>query len=103
MPSDMPVRSASSSCEAGCRPPARPAEPWPKAGTKLPSGNLTVGTPGCALALAPLPLAAIAARPNCLRVRLIIVDLQYRPPSLTLWSASSSPTFTRRFIWSSRR
>jgi hypothetical protein len=79
MPSDMPVRSASSSCEAGRRPPARPAEPWPRAGTKLSSGNLTVGTPGCALALAPPTLAAIAGRPNCLRV--IIVDLQYRPPS----------------------
>src|SRR5260370_19161439 len=91
MRGNMPGRSASPPWEAGCRPPARPAEPWPRAGTKLPSGNLTVGAPGCALALAPPTLAAIAARPNCLRMRLIIVDLQYRPPSLTLRRASSSP------------
>jgi hypothetical protein len=38
----MPVRSASSSAALGCLPFPRPAEPWPNAGTALPSRNVTV-------------------------------------------------------------
>ena len=42
MPSDSPVRSASSSIVSGCLPCARCQVPWPNAGTTLPSPNVTV-------------------------------------------------------------
>src|SRR6516162_1513767 len=42
MPSERPVRSASSSSAAGCFPCPRCQEPWPNAGTTAPVGNFTV-------------------------------------------------------------
>jgi hypothetical protein len=42
IPSERPVRNASSSSAAGCLPCPRPAEPWPIAGTMVPSRNVTV-------------------------------------------------------------
>src|ERR1700730_8270004 len=42
IPSEMPVRRASPSPALGCLPFPRPAEPWPNAGTALPSRNVTV-------------------------------------------------------------
>src|SRR3974390_3082940 len=45
MPREIPVRSACSSSASGCLPFARPAEPWPNAGTTVPSGSFTVLPP----------------------------------------------------------
>src|SRR6516165_1887817 len=42
IPRESPVRSASSSTAAGCLPSPRCQEPWPIAGTTVPSRNLTV-------------------------------------------------------------
>ena len=53
MPSERPVRSASSSSAAGCLPCPRCQEPWPNAGTTAPVGNFTVR-------LAPLEAAPLA-------------------------------------------
>src|SRR5215472_12807326 len=59
IPSERPVRSASSSAASGCLPCARFAEPWPSAGTTVPLGNFTVGVaaradaPGSATIIVP--------------------------------------------------
>src|SRR5215469_6949865 len=53
MPSERPVRNASSSSAAGCLPCPRRAEPWPNAGTTAPVGNFTVR-------LAPLEAVPVA-------------------------------------------
>src|SRR6516162_2481522 len=42
---EIPVRSACSSSAWGCLPFASPAEPWPNAGTTVPSGSFTVLPP----------------------------------------------------------
>ena len=42
IPNEIPVRSASSSKVPGCLPSPRCQDPWPNAGTMVPSGNLTV-------------------------------------------------------------
>src|SRR5215475_4628836 len=53
MPSDRPVRSASSSSASGCLPCPICQEPWPNAGTTAPVGNFTVR-------LAPVEAAPLA-------------------------------------------
>src|SRR5215813_6514109 len=57
IPSERPVRSASSSSASGCLPFARPAEPWPNAETTVPSRNFTV----CPAPVEATPLAASRA------------------------------------------
>src|SRR6266566_10161170 len=79
MPSERPVRSASSSAAFGCRPSARRAEPWPSAGTTVPSRKLTVRS--ALLEVAP-GAASIADAPDG-----VINEL----------SATQSPVNSRRF------
>src|SRR5215469_1600439 len=55
IPSERPVRSASSSSARGRLSFPRPAEPWPNAGTTVPSRNLTVR-------LVPVDSAPVASR-----------------------------------------
>src|SRR5262249_600642 len=54
IPSERPVRNASSSSAAGCLPCPIRAEPWPIAGTTVASRNLTVWT-------VPFKATAVAA------------------------------------------
>src|SRR5258707_11888519 len=56
IPSERPVRSASSSAASGCLPCARFAEPWPSAATIVPSGNFTVGVAARVDALDSAPI-----------------------------------------------
>src|SRR5215472_15273198 len=58
IPSERPVRSASSSSACGCLPFPSPAEPWPNAGMTVPSRNFTVRpAPGEAASRADAPVA----------------------------------------------
>src|SRR5215469_13966927 len=87
IPSERPVRSASSSAASGCLPCARFAEPWPSAGTTVPSGNFTVG---------------VAARADALGSPTIIVPTAERDaPSVIQsplnWRRFSNCVFIRRF------
>src|SRR6266436_3367524 len=79
IPSERPVRSASSSSATGCLPFPRPAEPWPSAGTMVPSRNLTVRP-------APVEAAPVAAS------RANAPDEVTNEPS-----AAQSPLNSRRF------
>src|SRR5581483_3610015 len=54
MPSEMPVRMASSSTFSGCLACPRCQAPWPTAGTVVPSGNRTV----CTIGSDAVPVAA---------------------------------------------
>src|SRR5271167_471556 len=78
IPSERPVRSASSSAASGRLPCARFAEPWPSAGTIVPSGNFTIG---------------VAARADALDSATIVVPTEKNDEP----SATQSPLNSRRF------